>query len=140
MADYSLKDIGVFCRQEMELFKSRQLILLEGDLGAGKTTFIQKCLQIYGIHGAESPTFSIINHYDGCPQVYHVDLYRLEEAHDIESTGFWDLFDQEAAVIFVEWSNRVPDRQWPSAWSPRKWTIAPSLKGSEYRQIESFPL
>jgi tRNA threonylcarbamoyladenosine biosynthesis protein TsaE len=65
----------------------------------------------------DSPTFSIINQYP-CPDktIYHVDLYRLESEADVESTGFWDLFREDEALIFVEWAERIADDNWPKTW------------------------
>lgn len=140
MNHYKLEDIADFCRQELATFNTRQLILLQGDLGAGKTTLIQKCVELCGVPGAESPTFSVINEYETVPKIYHVDLYRLSDDQDIESTGFWDLFLDDTAYIFVEWSNRISDKDWPHSWSPRQWKIQKSEKGNQYRSIESTAL
>lgn len=132
---YHLSELENFCRQQMSVFKNRQVVLLEGDLGSGKTTLIKKCIELLGGGDAESPTFSVINEYMTTPKVFHVDLYRLEDSLDIESTGFWDLFDEESAYIFIEWSNRISDSDWPRSWSPIKWTLK-TLEKSYQREIK----
>ena len=79
-------------------FSERQIVLLVGPLGSGKTQsvrFIVKHLQGEDIC---SPSFSIHNTYETKRgDVEHIDLYRLEDEGDIESTGFWDLFEKEKA-------------------------------------------
>lgn len=125
MTEFFLDQLELFCTQQMRTFAKKQLILLEGDLGAGKTTLVQTCVRLLGHSQAESPTFSIINEYPTSPKVFHVDLYRLQTAEDIVSTGFWDLFLEESAYIFVEWSDRVMDIHWSQKWSPVKWSISP---------------
>lgn len=125
MKEYSRVDLIPFCESQLKTFAQRQLVLLEGELGAGKTTLVQTIASLLGHKGAESPTFSIINEYPTVPKITHVDLYRMENAEDLESTGFWDIFDQDAGFIFIEWSSRVPKEHWPRAWSPVQWVIGP---------------
>lgn len=134
MAEYSRLDLIPFCENQLKSFGKKQLVLLEGDLGAGKTTIVQTVASLLGHAAAESPTFSIINEYPTLPVITHVDLYRMESAEDIESTGFWDVFDQDAGFIFVEWASRVPDHQWPKAWSPIKWKLE-SGSTPDFRKI-----
>lgn len=134
MNEYSRMDLIPFCEGQLKTFAKKQLVLLEGDLGAGKTTIVQTIANLLGHKGAESPTFSIINEYPTLPQITHVDLYRMESSADIESTGFWDIFDQESGFVFVEWPSRVPEREWPRAWSPVVWTITPG-SSPEHRRI-----
>jgi tRNA threonylcarbamoyladenosine biosynthesis protein TsaE len=117
----SLEELPQFCRDFVKRFKHRDLVLLSGPLGAGKTQFVKHCLTaLCGNSSAESPTFSIINEYGGAPPVFHVDLYRLESAADIESSGFWDLFANTEGVIFVEWPEQVGEEDFPVYWNKIK--------------------
>lgn len=125
MSEYYLSDLKAFCESQLKTFTKKQIILLEGELGMGKTTLVQTMADLLGFKNVESPTFSIINEYPTIPKIYHVDLYRLESKEDIESTGFWDLFNNDGGLIFVEWSNRVPDEDWPKSWSRVKWVLTP---------------
>jgi tRNA threonylcarbamoyladenosine biosynthesis protein TsaE len=99
-------------------FADKQLVLLGGPLGAGKTQFVKSCVAALGGGTPESPTFSLINEYQvpGRP-TWHVDLYRLQNEVDIDSTGFWDLFGEERGLIFVEWPERVDASSWPLGWA-----------------------
>jgi tRNA threonylcarbamoyladenosine biosynthesis protein TsaE len=92
------------------------LVLLSGDLGSGKTTLTKGI--VAGLEAAHeddvtSPTFTLIHRYDGGSRVYHVDLYRIDGLHDLETLGLEDIFSENAAVI-VEWPDRLKFRpDWP---------------------------
>jgi tRNA threonylcarbamoyladenosine biosynthesis protein TsaE len=92
------------------------LILLSGDLGAGKTTLTKGIAN--GIGAAKedevtSPTFTLVHKYDGRSRVYHVDLYRIGDSRDLETLGLEDLFN-EPAVVIVEWPEKLALRtDWP---------------------------
>jgi tRNA threonylcarbamoyladenosine biosynthesis protein TsaE len=92
------------------------LILLEGELGAGKTTFTKGLASGVGAVAEDevtSPTFTLVHKYNGARMVYHVDLYRIGDVHDLETLGLEDIFGEEAVVI-VEWPDRLRLRtDWP---------------------------
>jgi tRNA threonylcarbamoyladenosine biosynthesis protein TsaE len=92
------------------------LILLSGDLGAGKTTLTKGIVGGLGAAREEdvtSPTFTLVHKYQGRARVYHVDLYRISGFQDLETLGLEDLFSEEAIVI-VEWPDRLALRtNWP---------------------------
>lgn len=93
------------------------VVLLSGGLGAGKTQFVRWFLSALRVPDVASPTFAI-HHAYATPEgdVDHVDLYRLQSDADLESSGFWDLFTREDALVFVEWADRLPDDVWPLEW------------------------
>lgn len=87
------------------------VVALTGQLGAGKTTLAKGIVR--GLGAAEpdevsSPTFTLIHEYGDPPRVYHVDLYRLDEAAETESLGLEELFGRDA-VVLVEWGERFPE-------------------------------
>jgi tRNA threonylcarbamoyladenosine biosynthesis protein TsaE len=93
------------------------LVLLSGELGAGKTTLTKGIAS--GLGAAEedevtSPTFTLVHKYDRGTRVYHVDLYRIGDRHDLETLGLEDIF-AERAVVIVEWPEKFTLRtDWPS--------------------------
>ena len=84
------------------------VLLLDGDLGAGKTTLVRGLARGLGIDPQEvsSPTFVLINEYRGRITLHHVDLYRLEGAA-VDDLGLDDLGDGEGVVV-IEWAERLP--------------------------------
>jgi tRNA threonylcarbamoyladenosine biosynthesis protein TsaE len=92
------------------------LLLLTGDLGAGKTTLTKGIVSGLGaaeIDEVTSPTFTLVHKYERATRVYHVDLYRIGSAHDLETLGLEDVFSEHAVVI-VEWPDRLTLRtDWP---------------------------
>jgi len=93
---------------------ARAVVLLIGELGAGKTTLAKGIVNGLGAAPPEevsSPTFTIIHEYEGQRRVFHIDLYRLETAREAEALGLEEILDREA-VVLVEWGERFPDL-WP---------------------------
>jgi len=93
------------------------VVLLSGELGAGKTTLAKGIVSGLGAGREEevtSPTFTLVHVFHNHCKVYHVDLYRVEDFHDLETLGLEDVL-AESAVVIVEWSERLSLRtDWPS--------------------------
>ena len=88
--------------------ESGDFVGLTGQLGAGKTLFSRGVAEGAGVplDGVSSPTYSIIQSYEGRLTLHHADLYRLSSEADLFSTGFHDLLDGEGAFL-VEWIDQV---------------------------------
>jgi tRNA threonylcarbamoyladenosine biosynthesis protein TsaE len=87
----------------------RAVVLLIGNLGAGKTTLAKGIINGLGVAEPEdvtSPTFTLIHEY-GEGRVYHIDLYRLDRAEQVATLGLDEIFDREA-VVLIEWGERFP--------------------------------
>ena len=85
------------------------IITLQGDMGSGKTCFVRGLALALGIEcTVNSPTFTIVNEYQGSRQLYHVDLYRLTSPEDILAFGFEELLEKRA-VIAIEWAEHAGD-------------------------------
>lgn len=123
MKDYTIHhivtrdDIQTRCLGECigELIPHGMAIRLTGELGAGKTRFVQglaRGLAVPETYDITSPTYTLIHEYPARIPFYHVDLYRIGSAMDAEDIGLWDLFSQDA-VVAVEWADRLDDGDWP---------------------------
>ncbi len=81
-----------------------EILLLSGDLGAGKTTFTKGLAKALGVEDeVTSPTFTILNTYDGDIKLNHLDMYRVESADELEELGIEDCFDNESVTV-IEWN------------------------------------
>ena len=84
-----------------------EVVLLNGDLGAGKTTFTQFVFKALGVDQVvSSPTFAILKSYQGKFKLHHFDTYRITTEEAIEA-GFDEIFQEKDSVIFVEWSENI---------------------------------
>ena len=108
------------------------VVYLEGDLGAGKTTFTQGLAAAMGVPGrVTSPTFCIVQEHAGERLLVHMDLYRLHGESDVEAIG-WEDYLAEGAVLAVEW----PERAGSLIPADAKRVIFRHLDGEERRSIE----
>lgn len=97
-------------RRLAALLPERAVILLTGDLGAGKTTLAKGIVEGRGAARAEdvsSPTFTLIHEYGNPVSVYHADLYRLDTPEEARHLGLEDLYD--TALVLIEWGERFPE-------------------------------
>ncbi len=88
---------------------AKAVVLLIGQLGAGKTTLAKGIVKGLGAAAPEnvsSPTFTLIHEYS--PSVYHIDLYRLDTAAQVATLGLDEIFDRRA-VVLIEWGERFPE-------------------------------
>lgn len=92
------------------------VVLVSGDLGAGKTTLVRGALRALGVtEPVTSPTFVVGLLYDGASsRIAHLDLYRLGDLDD-EDPGLLDSYFGDDVITFVEWPERVADAEWPGA-------------------------
>lgn len=125
-SETSIKDIEALKKWVSGLksnLRPREVILLSGNLGSGKTQLVRAFVESVGVdEEAASPSFAIHNSYHAksIGSIEHLDLYRLESADDLESTGFWDLFDRDQGYIFIEWADRLEKEALPLAWPLRE--------------------
>lgn len=108
------------------------LLALEGDLGAGKTTFTQGLARGLGVRSVvNSPTFTIIKEYQGSLPLYHMDVYRV--GGDVDSLGLDDYFFGEGICV-VEWASLIED-----VLPPERLTIYLRRISDEQRLVEMVP-
>ena len=98
--------------RELDLkFGRKTIILLKGELGSGKTTFVKQLLfHKYKFNDANSPTFGIINTYNIKDNlIFHYDLYRINNVSELDEIGLYDNLEIEA-VHFIEWPEIIPQK------------------------------
>jgi tRNA threonylcarbamoyladenosine biosynthesis protein TsaE len=89
------------------LLRAGDVVVLDGDLGAGKTVLTKGIATALGVaEPVVSPTFTVVREYDGTPPLVHVDVYRLDHLQELHDLGFDDLVGGEAVTV-VEWGDRV---------------------------------
>lgn len=92
-----------------ELLLPPKLVILRGELGAGKTTLVRGIAQAIGAptDDVSSPTFTLVHEYHGRKlRLFHLDLYRLAEERELEGIGLWELLGQPDTLVLVEWGDK----------------------------------
>jgi tRNA threonylcarbamoyladenosine biosynthesis protein TsaE len=90
-------------------FSGREIVLLTGELGAGKTVFAKGIAAGAGVRDVNrvcSPSFTLVNIYEGKHRIFHIDLYRLEREAEILDLGWEDYLDE--GIVLVEWAEKLP--------------------------------
>jgi tRNA threonylcarbamoyladenosine biosynthesis protein TsaE len=100
-----------FGKKLASLLKSGDTVCLTGDLGAGKTLTTQGiAIGLRVNETVTSPTFGLMNVYQGRMPIYHFDLYRLESVFELEDIGFYEYTDPSSeGIAIVEWADKFPD-------------------------------
>lgn len=109
---HSAEETIAFGRELAKQLAPPKLVLLRGDLGAGKTTMVKGIAGAF--HAAEqedvtSPTFTLIHEYRG-PEVtvYHIDLYRIETERELATLGIDELLRDDRSIVVIEWGEKFP--------------------------------
>ena len=97
-----------FAEQFAKSLKVGDIVCLEGNLGAGKTTFVKGLAQALDVKPTKvnSPTFVLMNYYKGRIPIYHFDLYRLEDPKDLATVNFDEYFYGNGVSV-IEWAERL---------------------------------
>jgi len=105
-----LEDIPAAAQQIIDIIGESRIILLKGNLGAGKTTLTQQIVATLGHTGStSSPTYSLVNEYEGdSGPIYHMDLYRLNDLDEAYDIGIEDYL-YSGNFCFIEWPELIMD-------------------------------
>jgi len=107
MVSHSAEETIEYAKKIGSLLHCGDIIAYKGGMGAGKTTFTRGLAQGMGLADEViSPTFALVNEYRGKTTLYHFDMYRIENADDLETTGFYD-YPLDESVFAIEWSENI---------------------------------
>lgn len=127
----NVNELRAFAGEFVEKLKFPTLLLLCGDLGAGKTELSKAMVSALGGGVATSPTFAIHHQYSGgIVEIDHFDLYRLEASEDLNSSGLVDRLMSPSGLVIIEWADRLEDAFWPSSWARIKLEFTKNPDGS----------
>ena len=124
-------DLGVRIGEQL---RGGEILLLNGSLGAGKTVFVKGIARALDVDedDVSSPSFTLVNPYQGRLLLYHIDLYRLDEgASAAHAVDLDELLSDEEAVTIIEWAERMGRYPLP----PGAWSITITGDGDEARNI-----
>jgi tRNA threonylcarbamoyladenosine biosynthesis protein TsaE len=97
-------------RQLAPLIRDARIVLLRGDLGAGKTTLVKGIAEAFSAAAQEdvtSPTFTLVHEYRGPERtLYHIDLYRIDTERELYTLGLDDLIAEEGNILLIEWGEK----------------------------------
>lgn len=106
----SVQQTESFAEQFAQSLVGGEVLLLEGDLGAGKTHFVKGLARGLGVNDVvTSPTFALHNSYSGRLVLNHFDFYRIDSSEEVAVLGLDEFFFDRGAVAAIEWSERVAD-------------------------------
>jgi tRNA threonylcarbamoyladenosine biosynthesis protein TsaE len=131
---HSAEETIAFGRTLAELLAPPMLVLLRGDLGAGKTTLVKGIAAAFEAAAEEdvtSPTFTLVHEYRGPrANLYHIDLYRIDTPRELETLGLDDL-RSDNSILLIEWGEKFPRLQ-----RERDVEIALEREGESVRRIK----
>lgn len=103
----SLSEIKKVAEEILKATEYRKIVLLNAEMGAGKTTLVKEIALILGVsENVSSPTFSIVNEYHGNEVIYHFDFYRLEDEDEAYDFGIEEYFDS-GNLCLLEWPEKI---------------------------------
>lgn len=130
---FSYEDTQKIASEIADTLKGDEFIAMYGDLGAGKTAFVQGLARALGITDhITSPTFTIVNEYEGRVPLYHFDVYRISDPDEMYEIGYEEYVDTDGICI-VEWAELIED-----LFPPRYYKITilkDTEKDFDYRKI-----
>jgi tRNA threonylcarbamoyladenosine biosynthesis protein TsaE len=105
----SEEETAALARNFAKQLEGGEVVSLTGRLGSGKTFFVRHAAKYFGIENVTSPTFAIINVYNGKKVINHFDFYRINKAEELYEIGINDYFNDSESITFIEWAELFPE-------------------------------
>ena len=130
------QDTIAFASKFASKLMKKDIVVLSGELGSGKTKFVQGVLRYFGLESEiSSPTFTIVNEYNGKEtNIYHFDVYRLEDVDEFYAMGGEEYFEQ--GICLIEWGEMI-ESILPTDYI--KVTFQKNEENEEYRELQIEP-
>ena len=106
--EFGIEDTRLLASVVSKRITDGSLILLNGEMGSGKTQFVRFLCESLGvISNVSSPSFLILNKYDTKKnlEIFHFDLYRIKDPRDLEEIGFFEILESNKGIVIVEWAD-----------------------------------
>jgi tRNA threonylcarbamoyladenosine biosynthesis protein TsaE len=130
---YSYEDTSKCAAEFAKTLHGGEFIAMYGDLGAGKTAFVQGLAKALGIdRPVTSPTFTVVNEYEGRLTLYHFDVYRIDDEDEMYAIGY-DEYINAGGVCIVEWAEKI-EELFPPDYIKIS-VFKDDSKGDNYRKI-----
>jgi len=108
LTSHSESETEAIGRALMRLLPEGAVVALRGELGAGKTCLVRGMAEAANADApVSSPTFTMVNEYEGSPKIYHLDLYRIVHPREVMDLGYEDLFDAPDGICVIEWAEHA---------------------------------
>ncbi len=135
LVSHSPEDTARFAEDIAKRLAAGDILLYRGDMGAGKTTFTKGLAAALDVRDVvTSPTFAIVNEYNGKFPLFHFDLYRIDNFDDLYAMGFFDYLGRNG-IIAAEWSENIPGLEQELSRDGRVITVIFEITGEFDRKI-----
>ncbi len=135
LVSHSPEDTARFAEDIAGRLAAGDILLYRGDMGAGKTTFTKGLAAALDVRDVvTSPTFAIVNEYNGKFPLFHFDLYRIDNFDDLYAMGFFDYLGRNG-IIAAEWSENIPGLEQELSRDGRVITVIFEITGEFDRKI-----
>lgn len=105
----SEKDTEQLAKEFAAILQNGDCVVLNGELGVGKTFFVKRLVECFGIAGSSSPSFALVNVYEGEKIVNHFDFYRIKSDEELFDIGYNEYIGDTESITIIEWGNLFPD-------------------------------
>ena len=105
----SEEDTGNLAKEYAGILKNGDCVVLNGELGVGKTFFVKRLVECFGIAKSSSPSFALVNVYEGEKIINHFDFYRIKSDEELFDIGYNEYIGDTDSITLIEWGNLFPD-------------------------------